>query len=171
MSHCPSCGQFVGPHDTCPHCGARTGDRMPIRAIKIAAVSVTAVGLLLLWLLAIRADPPVVPIGQIGATMNLAYVRLEGQVTRGPSYDPDTHYLSFWLADDTGGGETGTAPISVTWNSGTVLQTVTTNKHYLIVTPYTGVADVSVNYSGSRIWYWAVCRQGRVYYSSQLYFS
>lgn len=102
MSHCPSCGQFVGPRDTCPHCGARTGDRMPIRAIKIAAVCVTAVGLLLLWLLATRAEPPVVPIGQIGATMNLAYVRLEGQVTRGPGFDPDTHTLSFWLADDTG---------------------------------------------------------------------
>ena len=78
--------------------------------------------------------------------------------------------LECWLADDPGGGETAFAPTSVTWNTGTVLQTITANKHYLIVTPYTGVADVSVNYTGGRIWYWAVCRQGRVYYSSQLYF-
>lgn len=102
MSHCPSCGQFVGPRDTCPHCGAHLGGRTALRAIKIAALAVTAVGLLLLWFLASRAEPPTVPIGQVGATMNLAYIRLEGQVTQGPNYDPASHYLSFWLADDSG---------------------------------------------------------------------
>ena len=102
MSHCPSCGHFIGPRDTCPHCGAHNSDRMTLRAIKIAAVSVTAVGLLLLWLLAARAEPPTVPIGQVGATMNLAYVRLMGRVSGGPGYDPDSHYLTFWLSDDSG---------------------------------------------------------------------
>lgn len=75
---------------------------MAIRAIKIAAVSVTAVGFLLLWLLARNAQAPTVSIGQVGATMNLAYVRLEGRVTRGPSFDPETRTLAFWLADDSG---------------------------------------------------------------------
>jgi len=75
---------------------------MVVRAIKIAALGVTAVGLLFLWLLAGRAQVPLVSIGQVGATMNLAYVRLVGQVTRGPSFDPDDHTLAFWLADDTG---------------------------------------------------------------------
>lgn len=75
---------------------------MALRAIKVAAVAVTAVGLLLLWFLATRTEPPTVSIGQVGGTMNLAYVRLEGQVTQGPRYDPASPYLSFWLADDTG---------------------------------------------------------------------
>lgn len=102
MSHCPSCGQFVGPRDACPHCGAHLDGRMVLRTIKIAAVTVTAVGLLLLWLLASRAQVPTVPIGQVGATMNLAYVRLAGRVIRSPSFDPASSSLAFWLADDTG---------------------------------------------------------------------
>ncbi|MFZ5917012.1 MAG: OB-fold nucleic acid binding domain-containing protein [Chloroflexota bacterium] len=102
MSHCPSCGQFVGPRDTCPHCGARLGERLALRAIQIVAVTVTVAGLLLLWLLARHTQPPTIPIGQVGATMNLAYVRLQGQVTRGPSFDPETRSLGFWLADESG---------------------------------------------------------------------
>jgi DNA/RNA endonuclease YhcR with UshA esterase domain len=102
VSHCPSCGQFVGPRGTCPHCGAHIGGRMTIRVIKIAAVVVTVVGLLFLWLLAGRATVSTVSIGQVGATTNLAYVRLEGWVPRGPSFDSDSHTLTFWLADDTG---------------------------------------------------------------------
>jgi len=102
VSHCPSCGQFVGPYDTCPHCGAHLDGRTALRAIKIVAVGMIAVGFLILWLLASRAEPPLVPVGQIGATMNLAYVRLEGQVSRGPNYDSASHTLAFWLTDDTG---------------------------------------------------------------------
>jgi hypothetical protein len=79
--------------------------------------------------------------------------------------------LRCWLADDSGGGVTAYAPNTVTWNAGVVLQTIETKKHYLVITPYTGVADVSVNYLGTGRYYWGVCRQGRVYYSSQLYFA
>jgi DNA/RNA endonuclease YhcR with UshA esterase domain len=75
---------------------------LDIRAIKIAAVSATTVGLLFLWFLASRTQVPTVSIGQVGATMNLAYVRLEGRVIRGPTYVPDPLSLAFWLADDTG---------------------------------------------------------------------
>ncbi|MFH1746872.1 MAG: hypothetical protein ABIG44_07475 [Planctomycetota bacterium] len=79
--------------------------------------------------------------------------------------------LECWLADSTGGGRTTTAPASVTWNSGVILQTIADKRHYLIITPHTGALDVSVTDSGPRAWYWAICRGGRVYYSSQLYFN
>lgn len=78
--------------------------------------------------------------------------------------------LRCWLADSVGGGETAVAP-TVTWNTGTVLQTVTANKHYLLITPATGIADVTVSYAGAKSWYWAVSRYGRTYYSSKLTFS
>lgn len=83
---------------------------------------------------------------------------------------PGPHLLRCWLADSYGGGETTVAPASVTWNTGVLLQTVTANKHFWIITPPTGVADVTVNHVGPRIYYWAVARAGLVKYSGQLYF-
>ena len=69
-----------------------------------------------------------------------------------------------------GGGETTNPPSIVTWNTGVVLQTITPNTRYLILTPTTGVADVTVSFGGTKTWYWGVARQGRVQYSSQLRF-
>lgn len=79
--------------------------------------------------------------------------------------------LRCWLADAKGGGETSLAPTSVTWSGATVLQTVTSKKQYVILTPTTGVVSVTVNYSGDRSWYWAAARHGRVYYSAALDFN
>jgi len=101
-SHCPSCGQYVGPHEACPHCGARLTGRTPIRVVKIAAVALATVGLAVLWFAATRAEVPRIMIGQAGATMNMAYVHLQGLCTRAPSYDPESEYLSFWIEDDSG---------------------------------------------------------------------
>ena len=78
--------------------------------------------------------------------------------------------LHCWLADSKGGGETSLAPAAVTWNTGIVLQTVTTKKQYLILVPSTGVVSVTVSYTGDWSWYWAAARHGRVYYSSALNF-
>lgn len=78
--------------------------------------------------------------------------------------------LQCWLADTGSDGETTTAPDSVTWNTGTVLETVTANKRYWIITPSTGIADVTVNFTGDHTWRWAVARYGRVFYSSSLNF-
>nr|QDY92651.1 hypothetical protein fos2004AM_00020 [uncultured Planctomycetota bacterium] len=79
--------------------------------------------------------------------------------------------LDCWLSDSIGGGLTTTAPNSVTFNTGTVLQTVTANKRFLVITPTTGVVTVTVNYTGNNTWYWAISRHARVYYSSSLAFS
>jgi len=78
--------------------------------------------------------------------------------------------LHCWLADSRGGGETGFAPDTVTWNTGTVLQTISDRKQYLILTPSTGVVSATVGYSGAGGWYWAAARHGRVYYSTRLEF-
>jgi DNA/RNA endonuclease YhcR with UshA esterase domain len=102
VSDCPSCGRYVGPYDACPYCSAALGGRTSTRRLKIAALVLALGGLALLWLLATRSDVPTVEIGQANAMMNMAYVRVRGQVIRPPSYDPKSHYLSFWLRDDTG---------------------------------------------------------------------
>ena len=101
-SHCPSCGRYVGPHEACPYCGARLTGRTPIRVVKITAILLATVGIAILWFAATRTEVPLIQIGQAGATMNMAYVRLQGHCTRPPSYDPENDTLSFWIEDDTG---------------------------------------------------------------------
>ena len=102
MSHCSQCGRYIGPYEACPYCGARVEGRVPIRVVKTVAVVVATVGLFVLRLIAARTPIPRLPIGQIGATANMAYARVEGWVVRGPIYYPDSGYLSFTVADETG---------------------------------------------------------------------
>ena len=78
--------------------------------------------------------------------------------------------LDCWLCDDTGGGLTSGAPATVTFSTGTILETVVTRKRYIVITPANGVVNVSVGYTGVRSWRWAVSRYGRVYYSNVLDF-
>jgi hypothetical protein len=78
--------------------------------------------------------------------------------------------LECWLADNASGGPTTAAPDSVTWNIGVVVHEFVANKHWLILTPDTAIAKATVNFAGSRDWYWAATRFGRVYYSSRLEF-
>ena len=99
---CPSCGRYTGPYEACPYCGARLTGRLSMRLVKTVAVLLSTVGLILLWWMATRAEVPLISIGQAGATMNMAYVRLIGHCTRPPSYDPESDYMSFWISDDTG---------------------------------------------------------------------
>lgn len=74
--------------------------------------------------------------------------------------------LHIWLADAAGGAETTLAPTTVTWTMGAVLHTITTNRRWMIITPATGVASVTVTYTGEKTWYWAVARHGRIFYTS-----
>jgi len=99
---CPSCGRFVGPYETCPYCGAQVGKRLSLRLIKGVAVLLATVGLIALWWAARNVQVPLLTAEQALGTMNMAYVRLQGDVVRGPTYDPEGEYLSFWLDDGTG---------------------------------------------------------------------
>lgn len=99
---CESCGGFIGPYERCPYCGARSRGRLSIRAIKIASVLMATLGLVALWALARTQEIPTVSTSDATAMMNLAYVRLEGHVSRNLSYDPESGYLAFWLGDESG---------------------------------------------------------------------
>lgn len=102
MSHCSQCGRYVGPYEACPHCGARMAGRVSIRSLKALALGLGIVGFLVLWAAATRSDVPGVRPGQVGETMNFAYVRVEGRVVGGPNLYPDSGSLSFTVADDSG---------------------------------------------------------------------
>lgn len=102
MSHCSQCGRYIGPYQACPYCGARISGRLSLRAVKTTAIGLATVGLVLLWLAATRTPLPQLEIGQIGATANLAYVQVRGQVTHGPTYGVDPPYLSFTVDDGSG---------------------------------------------------------------------
>lgn len=78
--------------------------------------------------------------------------------------------LHCWLADTVGGGEAENSPDDIQWLSGTVLSNVTYSRRYLIIAPETGVVSVRVKYSDNRTWYWAVERNGRIYYSPAVNF-
>jgi len=100
--HCGSCGRFVGPYERCPYCGAQMRGRLAVRTVKLVAVLLGTLGLALVWWAARGVPIPEISIGEAGGTMNLAYVRLQGRLTRGLTFDPESGYLGFWLADETG---------------------------------------------------------------------
>lgn len=82
----------------------------------------------------------------------------------------DYSLVQMWLADSVGGPESATAPDSVSFSGATVLETIAANKRFLVITPKTGLANVTVSYTGSKVWYWAAARQGRIVYSTKLDF-
>jgi DNA/RNA endonuclease YhcR with UshA esterase domain len=47
-------------------------------------------------------EVPLLTVEESQGTMNMAYVRLKGEISRGLSYDPESDYLAFWLDDGTG---------------------------------------------------------------------
>lgn len=102
MSVCPSCGREVGSHVTCPHCGANLKRRLTLSLFGLLAIVLAVGGLALLYTVSLDTAIPAIRIGQIQAAMNYAYVRVEGEVTRLPKFDPDSESLTFWIDDGTG---------------------------------------------------------------------
>lgn len=99
---CPSCGRFVGPLEECPYCGAHIKKRLPLKYLRLACLLLAVSGVVVLLYAVSGSATPTTKIGGIGATMNYAYIRVEGLVTRGPIYDADAESIRFYIADDTG---------------------------------------------------------------------
>ncbi|MEA3310419.1 MAG: hypothetical protein U9Q70_13055 [Chloroflexota bacterium] len=99
---CPSCGRFVGPYATCPYCGTHLQGRLSLRMVKLIAILLATVGLVALWWAARQLEIPLLTVEEAQGTMNMAYVRLQGHVSRSLSYDPEGGYLGFWVDDGTG---------------------------------------------------------------------
>jgi DNA/RNA endonuclease YhcR with UshA esterase domain len=75
---------------------------MAVRAFKYGSLVLAVVGVAVLLLVARQSQVPVVQIGSLSGTMNWAYVRVEGIVTRQPTYDPDDGTLRLWVGDGSG---------------------------------------------------------------------
>ena len=99
---CPKCGRFVGAATKCPYCGAKVEKRMSLVALRWAAVLLSTVGLVLLYLMARTREPALVRIGEIETTMNFGVVRLVGQVRNDPRPFKNGNGMSFNVSDGSG---------------------------------------------------------------------
>jgi len=102
VSDCPSCGRYVGPHESCPYCGAVQSPRLSLVYLKYGSLVLALVGLAILLFFAGRNPVPLYTVAELGPSMNYAYLRLAGTVSRQPSYDVEDGSLSFWLEDGSG---------------------------------------------------------------------
>jgi DNA/RNA endonuclease YhcR with UshA esterase domain len=73
-----------------------------VRTLKYGSFLLAVAGLAVLLLIAARSEVPTVKIGNLVATMNWAYVQVEGLVSRQPVYDPTAGDLTLWVWDGTG---------------------------------------------------------------------
>jgi hypothetical protein len=75
-------------------------------------------------------------------------------------------------ADSQYGAECSTAPnTSTSWSTGTVLETTTTDKRWLVITDSTGKAVIDISDTGTPTYYLNVEIDGKIYASSAITFS
>jgi hypothetical protein len=70
---------------------------MAVRAWQYGSLLLAVAGLAVLFLVAKRSEVPAVAIGDLAATMNWAYLRLEGIVSRQPTVDAEAG-RNYWPA-------------------------------------------------------------------------
>ena len=99
---CPKCGRFVGAATKCPYCGAKVEKRMSLVAIRWAAILLSTVGLVLLYLMAKTREPELIQIGDIETTMNFGSVRLVGEVRNDSRPFKSGNGMSFNVSDGSG---------------------------------------------------------------------
>jgi len=97
---CPNCGRFVGAHMACPYCGTKVPKRMSVMLFKYGALAVAFLGLIFLYLAVRVIKIPVVKVKDITETMNFAYVRVVGKISRADVYEGGSLYLT--VDDGTG---------------------------------------------------------------------
>jgi len=68
--------------DDYPVYGSQVRRPLRVRVLRIASVFLAVAGLVLLWLYSVNRDIPLIQIDSIVPTMNFAYVRVSGEVTR-----------------------------------------------------------------------------------------
>ena len=106
QTYCPACGHFAGVYENCPRCGTYIPKRMAVKIFKYLSLVLSLVGLLCVYLWVINRQPEEVKVKDITETMNFAYVRMTGTVTRDTRiyYDDlkKPSYLTFSLHDGTG---------------------------------------------------------------------
>jgi DNA/RNA endonuclease YhcR with UshA esterase domain len=75
---------------------------MSVRVFKFGSLAMAIAGLAVLLLIARQSQAPTVRIDDLSGTMNWAYVRVVGVLTRQPVYDADAGTLRLWVGDGTG---------------------------------------------------------------------
>lgn len=104
-AQCGSCGHFAGAAARCPYCGAEVKKRLSLRLTRFAALLLSTVGLLLLYLMAVHREIPLVKIASISPASNFAYLRIDGQVVGRPRVFRDGARITglrFTVNDGTG---------------------------------------------------------------------
>ncbi len=80
--------------------------------------------------------------------------------------------IRVWLSDTQYGGECSTAPNGGTsWSVGTVLETQTADKRWLVITDGTGKATIDITDTGTPTFYLNVELDGRIYVSNPITFA
>lgn len=74
--------QKTDPNDAYPAHGPQVERPLRVRVLRIASLVLAFAGLILLYLYSTHREIPVVRAGEITPTMNFAYVRIRGEVTR-----------------------------------------------------------------------------------------
>lgn len=103
---CSACGHFAGVYENCPRCGTYLPKRTTVKFFRYFSLFLATAGLLCLYLWAKNKELPVIQVKDITETMNFAYVRMIGVVTKDAriSYDDakKPSYLYFTMNDGTG---------------------------------------------------------------------